>query len=209
VRIVSNMGAANPRAAARLIRKHAQDNGLGEVSCAVVLGDDVAELVRVRPDLPLMETGLPLESILPRMASANAYLGADAICRGLETGAQIVITGRVADPSLFVAPAMHHYGWRYDDWARIASATAAGHLLECSAQVSGGCFADPVKKPCPTSPGWAFRMRTSRTTAASGSASWPTRAAASISRRARSSCSTKCTIPPRTSRRIASSTSPT
>jgi len=149
VRIVSNMGAANPRAAARLIRKHARDNGLGEVSCAAVLGDDVSELVRRQPDLPLMETGEPLEAILPRMASANAYLGADAICRGLDTGARIVITGRVADPSLFVAPAMHHYGWSYDDWTRIASATAAGHLLECSAQVSGGCFADPDKKPVP------------------------------------------------------------
>jgi hypothetical protein len=146
VRIVSNMGAANPQAAARLIRQHAQDDGLGGVSCAVVRGDDVAEIVRARPDLPLMESGEPLESILPRMASANAYLGADAICRALDTDAQIVITGRVADPSLFLAPAMHHYGWRYDDWPRMASGTAAGHLLECCAQVSGGCFADPGRK---------------------------------------------------------------
>jgi hypothetical protein len=93
-----------------------------------------------------METGDPLESILPHMASANAYLGADVICRALDTEAQIVITGRVADPSLFLAPAMHHYRWSYDDWPRLASGTAAGHLLECSAQVSGGCFADPGKK---------------------------------------------------------------
>jgi len=145
-RIVSNMGAANPVAAAKLVRRHAREEGLGEVSCAVVTGDDVAELVRRQPELPLMETGRPLESILPRMASANAYLGADVICRALDTGAQIVITGRVADPSLFLAPAMHHYGWDYADWARMASGTAAGHLLECSAQVSGGCFADPGKK---------------------------------------------------------------
>jgi hypothetical protein len=146
VRIVSNMGAANPQAAARLIRRHANDQGLADVSCAVVRGDDVADIVRKRPDLPLMETGEPVESLLPRMASANAYLGADVICRALATGAQIVITGRVADPSLFLAPAMHHYGWRYDDWPRVASGTAAGHLLECCAQVSGGCFADPGKK---------------------------------------------------------------
>ena len=146
VRIVSNMGAANPAAAAWAIRRHAVEIGLGDVSCTVVLGDDVADILRKQPGTPLMESGEPLESILPRMASANAYLGADVICRALETGAQIVITGRVADPSLFLAPAMHHYGWRYDDWPRIAAGTAAGHLLECCAQVSGGCFADPGKK---------------------------------------------------------------
>jgi hypothetical protein len=94
VRIVSNMGAANPDAAARLVRKHAKDNGLGDVSCAVVRGDDVAEIVRKQPGLPIMETGEPLESLLPRMASANAYLGADVVCRALDTDAQIVITGR-------------------------------------------------------------------------------------------------------------------
>ncbi|HVF65913.1 MAG TPA: acyclic terpene utilization AtuA family protein, partial [Casimicrobiaceae bacterium] len=146
VRIVSNMGAANPDAAARLVRKHARDAGLGDVSCAVVRGDDVADLVRKQPGLPLMENGELLESLLPRMASANAYLGADVICRALDTGAQVVITGRVADPSLFLGPAMHHYGWRYDDWARLASGITAGHLLECCAQVSGGCFADPGRK---------------------------------------------------------------
>lgn len=146
VRIVSNMGAANPAAAAREIRRHAREQGLGDVSCAVVRGDDVAEILRAQPGLPLMETGEPLETLLPKMASANAYLGADVICRALETRAQVVITGRVADPSLFLAPAMHHYGWRYDDWPRIAAGTAAGHLLECCAQVSGGCFADPGKK---------------------------------------------------------------
>ena len=146
VRIVSNMGAANPDAAARLIRQHADEQRLGSVSCAVVKGDDVAEILRAQPQLPIMETGEPLEALLPKMASANAYLGADVICRALDTGAMIVITGRVADPSLFLAPAMHHYGWRYDDWPRIAAGTAAGHLLECCAQVSGGCFADPGKK---------------------------------------------------------------
>jgi Acyclic terpene utilisation family protein AtuA len=149
VRIVSNMGAANPTAAARDIRRHAKDIGVGDVSCAIVLGDDVAELLRGQPQLALMESGAPLETLLPKMVSANAYLGADVICRALETGAQVVITGRVADPSLFVAPAMHHFGWRYDDWPRMAAATAAGHLLECAAQVSGGCFGDPGKKDVP------------------------------------------------------------
>ena len=149
VRIVSNMGAANPTAAARDVRRHAKELGLPEVSCAVVLGDDVAEILRRQPQLPLMESGKPLETLLPRMVSGNAYLGADVICRALETRAQVVITGRVADPSLFVAPAMHHFGWGYDDWPRMAAATAAGHLLECAAQVSGGCFGDPGKKDVP------------------------------------------------------------
>jgi len=148
-RIVSNMGAANPPAAARLVKKHAKENALGDVSCAVVTGDDVAEIVRKRPELSIMETGEPLEALLPRMASANAYLGADVVSRALDTGAQVVITGRVADPSLFLGPAMHHYRWSYDDWTRLASGTAAGHLLECSAQVSGGCFADPGQKDVP------------------------------------------------------------
>lgn len=146
VRIVSNMGAANPVAAARVIRRHAQETGVGEVSCAVVLGDEVTEIVRAQPQLIIMESGEPLEALLPKMASANAYLGADVVRQALETGANVVITGRVADPSLFLGPAMHHYGWSYDDWPRIAAGTAAGHLLECCAQVSGGCFADPGKK---------------------------------------------------------------
>ena len=149
VRIVSNMGAANPLGAAHAIRRHAKEAGLGDVSCTVVTGDDVAEILRRQPQLELLESGRPLESLLPSMSSANAYLGADMICRALETGARVVITGRVADPSLFLAPAMHHFGWRYDDWPRMAAGTIAGHLLECGAQVCGGCFADPGKKDVP------------------------------------------------------------
>jgi hypothetical protein len=149
VRIVTNMGAANPVAAAREILRIAREQSLRELQCAVVLGDDVAEILRKNPQLPLMESGKPLESLLPKMISANAYLGADAICRALETNADVVVTGRVADPSLFVAAAMHHFGWHYDDMPRMAAATAMGHLLECAAQVSGGCFADPGKKEVP------------------------------------------------------------
>ena len=116
VRIVTNMGAANPRGGARAIRRLARDMGAGDVSCAVVTGDDVSDLVRTMPALKLLETGAPLESILPRMASANAYLGADVVAKALATGARIVITGRVSDPSLFLAPALHEFGWSYDDW---------------------------------------------------------------------------------------------
>jgi Acyclic terpene utilisation family protein AtuA len=145
-RIVTNMGAANPVGAARTVTRIADEAGLGRVPCAAVIGDDVAELVRARPDLPVMETGEPVETLLPRMVSANAYLGSDIICEALKTGAPVVVTGRVADPALFLAPAMHHYGWSYDDMPRVAAGTTAGHLLECGTQVSGGCFADPGKK---------------------------------------------------------------
>ena len=149
IRIVSNMGAANPIGGARAARREAQELGLGDIPVAVVLGDDVSALVRSRPELTLLENGEPLESLLPRLVSANAYLGADVICEALATGAPIVLTGRVADPSLFLAPMMHEFGWSYDDLPKIAQGTAAGHLLECTASVSGGCFGWPGKKDVP------------------------------------------------------------
>src|SRR3546814_10969147 len=93
-----------------------------------------------------MESGEPLESILPAMTSANAYLGADLICRALETKAAVVITGRVGDPSLFLAPALHHFGWSYDDSDKLAEGSLAGHLLECQTQVTVGGFADPGRQ---------------------------------------------------------------
>jgi hypothetical protein len=149
IRIVSNMGAANPLGGARAARREAADLGLGEIPVAVVLGDDVSSVVRHRPDLTLIENGEPLESILPKMISANAYLGADVVTEALDTGAPIVLSGRVADPSLFLAPMMHEFGWDYDDMAKIAQGTAAGHLLECTASVTGGCFGWPGKKDVP------------------------------------------------------------
>ena len=142
-RIVTNMGAANPEAAGREVCRIADEAGLGRIRCAVVSGDDVAELVRSRPDLALMETGEPVESLLPRMVSANAYLGSDVICEALATEAPVVMTGRVADPALFLAPAMDHFGWAYDDYPKLAAGTVTGHLLECGSSLTGGCFADP------------------------------------------------------------------
>ena len=84
-----------------------------------------------------------------RIVSANAYIGAEAIAAALDAGAQIVVCGRVADPSLAVGPALSHFGWRTDDWERLGRATMAGHLLECGAQVCGGYFADPGFKDVP------------------------------------------------------------
>lgn len=149
VRLVSNMGAANPAGAAKVVRRECAELGLGDVSCAVVTGDDVTELLKKHPELPLMDAETPLEQLLPRMASANVYLGADVISRALDTGAQVVITGRVADPSLYLGVLLHHFSWSYNDLDKLAAGLVGGHLSECGTQVTGGYFADPGKKDVP------------------------------------------------------------
>jgi hypothetical protein len=149
VRMVTNMGAAHPMNAARTIRRVAAEAGVPDVSCAAVVGDNVIDIVRQHPELQLVDGKAPLESLLPRIASANAYLGADVVSAALATGAEVVVTGRVADPSLFLGVALHHHGWSYDDLPKLAAGTITGHLLECSVQVTGGYFADPGKKDVP------------------------------------------------------------
>ena len=145
IRIVSNFGAANPRAAARHIARMARELGAAAPRIAVVEGDDLSG-----PEhrALLHETlGAQMEGL--RIVSANAYIGAEPIAAALDAGAQIVVCGRVADPSLTVGPAMSHFGWHPDDWHRLGRATMAGHLLECGAQVCGGYFADPGYKDAP------------------------------------------------------------
>ena len=146
IRIVTNMGAANPMGAARAVQREARALGIGAIPVAVVLGDDVSEQVRAHPELPLLESGEPVESLLPRMAAANAYLGADIVRDALATGAPVVMTGRVSDPSLFLACMLHGLDWSYEDYSRLAVGTIAGHMMECAAQLTGGCFADPGRK---------------------------------------------------------------
>ena len=123
----------------------AQELGLPMPRIAVVGGDDLSGA----PYRPLLreQLGAAIDDI--QMVSANAYIGAEAIAAALDAGAQIVVAGRVADPSLTVGPAMSHFGWRADDWDRLGRATMAGHLLECGAQVCGGYFADPGYKDVP------------------------------------------------------------
>ena len=145
VRIVSNFGAANPRGAARHILRLARELGLRAPRVAVVLGDDLSA-----PDRhALLDDALGSTLRALKLVSANAYLGAEAIADALLAGAEIVVCGRVADPSLAVGPALAHFGWARDDWDRLARATMAGHLLECGAQVSGGYYADPGFKDVP------------------------------------------------------------
>jgi hypothetical protein len=143
--IVSNFGAANPPAAARLIRRIAREVGARAVRVAVVEGDDLSD-DRGRE---LLKARLAPADADRELISANAYLGAAAIATALRAGAQVVVTGRVADPSLVVGPAMAHFRWTETDWDMLGRATIAGHLIECGAQVTGGYFADPGLKDVP------------------------------------------------------------
>lgn len=143
--IVSNFGAANPRAAARHIARIAKELGAPAPRIAVIEGDDLS--APTQRALLREQLGDRLDKL--RIVSANAYIGAEPIAAALDAGAQIVVCGRVADPSLTVGPVMSHFGWRADDWEKLGRATMAGHLLECGAQVCGGYFADPGFKDVP------------------------------------------------------------
>ena len=144
VRLVTNAGAANPLAGAEAVAALAGRLGLAPRIVAV-LGDDVLD--HMTPDLQL-DDGRRL-SELGEVVSANAYLGAEPLRAGLERAADIVISGRVADPSLALAPLMHHHAWAADDWRLMARGTAIGHLLECAGQLTGGYFAEPGRKEVP------------------------------------------------------------
>lgn len=140
--LITNMGAANPLAAGQAVLQVARELGLDRLRVAVVTGDDVLPWMLAN-DVPLLDGGQSVRSLDGRLVSANAYLGADALLPALSAGADVVITGRVADPALFLAPLMHHFGWQAGDWQRMGQGILVGHLLECAAQVSGGYIADP------------------------------------------------------------------
>jgi Acyclic terpene utilisation family protein AtuA len=142
VTLITNMGAAHPLAAGQAVLRVARELGLPRLRVAVVTGDDVLPWMLAN-DAPLLESNQTMSSLHGRLISANAYLGADALLPALQAGADVVITGRVADPALFLAPLMHHFGWQADDWQRLGRGILVGHLLECAAQVSGGYIADP------------------------------------------------------------------
>ena len=148
VKIITNMGAANPQAAAREVIRVAREIGLQRLKVAVVLGDDVLSRIHEQ-GLTLMESGAPLQSLGDSIISANAYLGAEALVQALALGADVVITGRVADPALFLAPLIFEFGWSMSDWHKMGQGTVVGHLLECAGQVTGGYFADPGYRDVP------------------------------------------------------------
>lgn len=145
-RLVTNMGAANPAAAVERTLAIARELGLGGLRIACVQGDDVSATLDARTEL--WEGGV-LGEETRSFVGANAYLGIDALLPAFAAGADVIISGRVADPSLFLAPLVHHHGWATDDWPLMGAGTLVGHLLECGMQVSGGYFADPGRKDVP------------------------------------------------------------
>jgi hypothetical protein len=149
-RIITNMGAANPLQAGREVLAVAKELGIDQLKVAVVLGDDVLTLLQANYlSEPLIDSNQTVADIQPQLVSANAYLGAEALLPALQTEAQVIICGRVADPALFLAPLMHHFQWPADNWDLLGKGVMVGHLLECAGQITGGYFADPGYKDVP------------------------------------------------------------
>jgi Acyclic terpene utilisation family protein AtuA len=145
--LITNMGAANPRAAAERTHAIARELGLTGLKIACIEGDDVSG--SIGPEHPFMDEPGTVADIGRPIVGMNAYLGADAILPALEAGADVIIGGRLADPSMFLAPLMHRFGWRATDFALLGAGTLVGHLMECGMQVTGGYFADPGFKDVP------------------------------------------------------------
>ncbi|HTC23183.1 MAG TPA: acyclic terpene utilization AtuA family protein [Gemmatimonadales bacterium] len=143
IRVASNAGGVNPRGCADAVLDVARRLGLGgKIRVGLVTGDDILdrldELLSRGHELRDLDTGRPLSDIRDRVRSANAYLGMAPVVEALAGGARIVITGRVTDTGLTLGPLVHEFGWRTDQWDRIAAGTVAGHIIECGAQASGG-----------------------------------------------------------------------
>ena len=162
VRVISNAGGLNPHACAKACADVLRQAGIHSKRIGVVTGDDVLPLLQLavtdggtRSKLfANLETGEPLAEVSRSLVTASAYLGAQPIAEALGAGADIVITGRVADPSLTVAPCVAQFGWDWNDHDRIAGATIAGHLIECGAQVTGGISTDWLEIPAPANIGF-------------------------------------------------------
>lgn len=144
-RIITNSGAANPPGAGRRVAEIAREMGLRGLRVGVVTGDDVLGSLDASA-LTIVETGKPLADLAGRIVSANAYLGAQPLVEALAAGADVVIAGRIADPSLALAALRHAFGWGPQDWDLLGAGIAVGHLTECGPQVTGGYFADPGYK---------------------------------------------------------------
>lgn len=149
VKMITNMGSANPQAAAAKCVEIARKHGLKGMKIACVTGDDLLPVIDKYMDTEVWETGRPLKELPGEIVSANAYLGVEGILKALKEGADVVITGRVSDPAIFMAPLIHEFGWDLEDWDKLGKGTMVGHLLECGGQVTGGYYAEPGKKDVP------------------------------------------------------------
>ncbi len=141
IRVIANAGGVNPEACCDAVLEVARRQGIA-VRAAVVAGDDIMgrldDFLSRGVELNNMETGEPLSAIRAQVQSANVYFGARPVAQALGQGAEIVITGRVTDTALALAPMIHEFGWKADDWDRLAAGTIAGHTVECGAQSTGG-----------------------------------------------------------------------
>jgi hypothetical protein len=147
IKVISNAGGVNPLACKAAVEKLADELGVGDrVRVGVVLGDDIYgrldDLIAGGQPLNNMDTGRPLSDERDNVLSANVYLGAAPVVRALELGANVVITGRVTDTGVTLAPMIHEFGWAHDDWNRLAAGIVAGHIIECGTQCTGGNFTD-------------------------------------------------------------------
>ncbi len=143
VKFILNAGGLNPLAARKVLLDALRRLGL-HLRVGVVLGDAVLdrldELLAAGVSLAHMDTGAEITTVRDRLLFASAYLGAQPLVEALQAGADIVLTGRVADAALFLAPMVYELGWHWDDWDRLAQGIVVGHLLECSGQATGGNF---------------------------------------------------------------------
>lgn len=152
-RLIVNAGGLNPLACAQACQQALEKRGCRSLKIGVVQGDNVIALLKASTDTKSygnLDSGLSLSEVQSRLVTANAYLGCEGIVKALDAGADLVITGRVADPSMVVGAAVHAFGWRQDDWGALAGATVAGHLLECGTHVTGGIATDWLDIPDPT-----------------------------------------------------------
>src|SRR6266568_6085382 len=142
-RFVLNAGGLNPLAARQALLAVLRKLGL-KLKVGVVLGDAVIErlddLQAAGASLAHMDTGVAIAIVRDHLLFASAYLGARPLVEALQAGADIILTGRVADAALFLAPMVYELGWRWDDWDKLAQGIVVGHLLECSGQATGGNF---------------------------------------------------------------------
>lgn len=146
VKVITNMGAANPQSAVDVICKMAEEKGIKGLKVAAVYGDDVLAKLDQYKDTTVWETGKPLSELNGEVVSANVYMGIDGIVDALKNGADIVVTGRVSDPALFLAPLVYEFGWDLNNYELLGKGTLIGHLLECGGQATGGYYAEPGKK---------------------------------------------------------------
>jgi hypothetical protein len=168
-RLIVNAGGLNPQGCANACRNVLKEAGCRSLNIGVVSGDDVLEAVRATAkkstgkessgkessgkestgEFRNLDTGVAISNVSGRLVTANAYVGAAPIVEALTAAADIVITGRIADPSLVVAACRQHFGWNGDDFSELAGATVAGHLIECGTQVTGGISTDWLDVPDP------------------------------------------------------------